>query len=98
MEQVIHKPRIAAMILALLIMSFGFLVFLSGYFALLEWRSEQATVIAIAMVWILAGPAMFVSGLWLLGSLGRARIALRIGGAAILTCGMVMAVLSLIHI
>ena len=92
MERMIRKPSIGAMILALLIMSFAVLMFLFGYFAVLEWRSEQAALLVSGGVWILGAPVMFVSGLWLLGTLGRAPIALRIGGAAILTCGTVLVV------
>jgi hypothetical protein len=88
-EQTIRKPSIGAMILALLMMSFGCLMFLFGYFVLLESRSEPAALIAAGGVAILGGSVMFISGLWLLGSLGRARMPLRIGGTGMLTSGTV---------
>ena len=79
------------MVLALLMLSFGFLMFLFGYFALSEWRSERAALIACAAVWILTGPAVFGSALCLLGSLGCNPLALRLGGTAVITSGTLLA-------
>jgi hypothetical protein len=87
MEQTIRKPSIGAMLLAILMVFFGCLMFLFGYFGLLEWRSERGALIAAVGVAILGGSMMFISGLWLLGLLGRARMPLRIGGIAILISG-----------
>ena len=42
MEATIRKPSAAAMVMALLMLFFGSLMFLFGYFALNEWRSERA--------------------------------------------------------
>jgi len=75
------------MVLALLMFLFGSLMFLFGYFAVSEWRSERAVLIACGAVWILTGPAVFGSALWLLGSLGRNPLALRLGGTAVVTSG-----------
>jgi len=78
------------MALALLMLFFGCLMFLFGYFAVSEWRSERAALIACGGVWILTGPAILGSALWLFGSLGRNRLALRIGGTAIVASGTVL--------
>lgn len=91
MEATIRKPSAGAMVLALLMLLFGSLMFLFGYFALSEWQSERAALIACGVVWILTGPAVFGSGLWLLGSLGRNHLALRIGGTAVVASGTVLA-------
>lgn len=90
METTIRKPRIGAMLLALLMLFFGALMFLFGYFDLSEWSSEQAPLIACGVVWVIAGPVVFASALWLFGTLGRSVLALRIGGMAILASGMVL--------
>jgi hypothetical protein len=91
MEATTRKPSVVAMVLALLMLLFGFLMFLFGYFALSEWRSERAALIACGVVWILAGPVVFGSALWLSVSLGRGPLALRIGGTAIVASGTVLA-------
>ena len=78
------------MLLALLMLLFGTLMFLFGYFDLSEWRSERVPLIACGVVWVIAGPAVFASALWLFGTLGRSLPALRIGGMAILASGVVL--------
>ena len=91
MKATTGKPSVAALVLALLMLLFGFLMFLFGYFALSEWRSERAALIACGLVWILAGPVVFGSALWLSVSLGRGPLALSIGGTAIVASGTVLA-------
>ena len=91
MEATIRKPSVGAIALSLLMLLFGSLMFLFGYFDLSEWQSERAALIACGMVWILTGPAVFGSALWVLGSLGRNPLALRIGGTAVVTSGTVLA-------
>jgi hypothetical protein len=91
METTIRKPSVGPMVLAVLMLLFGSLMFLFGYFDLSEWRSEEAPLIACGVVWILTGPLMFGSALWLLGSLGRNHLASRIGGMAVVASGTVLA-------
>jgi hypothetical protein len=91
MEATTRKPSIGAMVIAVLMLLFGSLMFAFGYVALSEWRSEQVALIACGVVWILTGPAVFGSALWLLGSLGRNPLALFIGGTAIVASGTVLA-------
>ncbi len=91
MEATIRKSSFGAMVLALLMLFFGSLMFLLGYFGLIEWRSERFAPIACSVVWVLTGLAVFASALWLLGSLGRSPLALRIGGTAIVASGTVLA-------
>jgi hypothetical protein len=91
MEATSRKPSRSAMVIALLMLFFGSLMFLFGYFGISECRSERAALIACSVVWILTGPTVIGSGLWLCGSLGRSLKALRIGGTAILVSGTVLA-------
>jgi len=86
------------MVMALLMLFFGSLMFLFGYVAVSEWRSERAALIACGGVWILTGSAIFGSALWLFGSLGRNRLALRIGGAAIVASGTVLGAAALVGV
>ncbi|MGE5056201.1 MAG: hypothetical protein ACM3WP_18725 [Acidobacteriota bacterium] len=88
---ILRKPSIGAMVLALVMLLFGLLMFLFGYFVLSEWRAERVALIACGVVWILTGPAVFGSALWLSVLLGRSPLALRIGGAAIIASGAVLA-------
>ena len=91
METAKGKPSVAAMVLALPMLLFGFVMSLFGYFALSEWRSERAALILSGLLWALTGPAVFGSALWLIVSLGRGPLALRIGGTSILASGIVLA-------
>lgn len=86
------------MLLALLMLLFGAVMFLFGYLDLGEWRSEQAPLIACGIVWIIAGPVIFASALWLFGTLGRSSLALRIGGMAIVASGTVLAASAASHV
>jgi hypothetical protein len=63
METTVRKLSVGGMVLALLMFLFGSLMFLFGYFAVSEWRSERAALIACGAVWILTGPAVFGSAL-----------------------------------
>ena len=91
MDATIRKPSVGAMVLALLMMLFGSLISLFGYGALREWQSEGAALVAFGVVCILTGPAVVGSALWVLGSLGRSALALRIGGTGIVASGIVLA-------
>jgi hypothetical protein len=85
------KRRAGAMVVALPMLFFGCLMFGSGCVGLLEWRSEGPALIASNVALILAGFAVFGSALWVLGSLGRSPLALRIGGTGIMASGLVLA-------
>ena len=90
MEATTRKPNIGVMVMALLMLLFGFLMFMFGYVGVSERRSEGSALITCGVVWILTGPTIFASALWLFGSLGRDPLALRIGGMAILAYGTVL--------
>jgi ABC-type transport system involved in multi-copper enzyme maturation permease subunit len=85
-------------VLALLMLLFGVLMFLFGYFALTEWRSERIALIASGLVWILTGPIVFGSALWLCVSLGRGRLPLRIGGTALVVSGALLATVAAVGV
>jgi hypothetical protein len=91
METTGRKVSAGAMVLALLMLFFGTIMFLFGYFDLIEWRAEGAALIACGVVWIVTGPVVAGSALWVLGSLGRSLRALRIGGGAMAACGASLA-------
>jgi len=85
------KPSIASMVLALPMLFFGCLMFLGGYVGLVDWRSESAMLIPVSLILLMSGSAVFVSMLWLLTSVGRNRLALRMGGIALAVSGTVLA-------
>ena len=97
-EVPIQKPSISAVVLALLMLFFGFLMSGFGFVALRDWQSERTALITCGVLWILTGPAVFASALWLLGSLGRSRPALRLGGIAIALPGSVLATAAAVHV
>jgi hypothetical protein len=74
--------------LAAIWLFFGYVISESAYRVLRQWSSIGAAYAGIGIIWLLAGPAMFGAGLWLLGSLGRHRIPLWLGGAAGILAGV----------
>ena len=91
METATRKRALGAMVLALFMLFYGVLMTLYGYFTLSEWRWERVALMASGLLWILTGPVIFGSGLWVCVSLGRGRFPLRIGGIAVLVSGAVLA-------
>jgi hypothetical protein len=65
-------------------------MFLFGRYGLMEWQSERAALIACSVAWAVAGPATFLAAVWVFGSLGRNPLPLRIGGPALVACGVVL--------
>ena len=94
METAIQKARrIAVAIVAAAGMLFlGLLVSAMGYQTLREWSFISPAYASCGLLWVVAGPVMLVAGLWLLGSLGRNRIPLLVGGAATALAGVVLVV------
>jgi hypothetical protein len=77
---------------------FGFLVTKAGYSTLREWRSIGAGYAACGALWALAGPAMFVAGLWVLLSFGRRPTPLWLAGAASIVAGGALLAGMLTHV
>jgi hypothetical protein len=100
MEMLMRKAmRIAAAaVVAAVMIFFGYVVSHAGYQILREWRSIGAAYAACGVLWILAGPAMLVAGLWVLASLGRHRIPLWLGGTAAVAAGAVLVAGVLTHV
>lgn len=100
METAIQKARRAAVaiIVAAAMLIFGLLVSATGYQAVREWSYTSSAYASCALLWVVAGPVMLVAGLWLLGSLGRNRIPLLVGGAATALAGMVLVVGALTYV
>lgn len=84
------KRAAIALAFAAVMMCFGYAIFGAGYRTLRGWSSIGPAYAGIGILWLLAGPAMFGAGLWVLGSLGRHRIPLWIGGAAAVLAGVVL--------
>ncbi len=66
---------------------FGYAISQAGYRVLREWSSIGAAYATVGTLWLITGPAMFGAGLWLLGTLGRHRIAFWLGAAAGMLAG-----------
>jgi hypothetical protein len=94
METAIQKARrLAVTIIAAAAMLFlGLLVSAMGYQAMREWSFISSAYASCGLLWVVAGPVMLVAGLWLLGSLGRNRLPLLVGGAATALVGVVLVV------
>lgn len=88
----ITRSMAVSVALAAIWLFFGYAISKSGYRVFSEWSSIGATYAAIGVLWLLTGPAMFGAGLWLLGSLGRHRIPLWLGGAAGILAGVSLVV------
>jgi hypothetical protein len=94
METAIQKARrLAVTIIAAAAMLFlGLLVSAMGYQTVRGWSFISSAYASCGLLWVVAGPVMLVAGLWLLGSLGRNRIPLLVGGAATALAGVVLVV------
>ena len=77
---------------------FGFYISSVGYSIIKQWHSISPAFAACAVAWILTGPVMFVAGWWVLGSGGRQRIPLWVGGPAAVVAGAALAAGVLAHV
>jgi len=84
------KRAATALAVAAVMMFFGNAISGAGYRTLRGWSSIGPAYAGIGVLWLLAGPAMFGAGLWLLASLGRHRLPLWIGGTAAVLAGVVL--------
>jgi len=81
-----------AMLLAGLMLLFGYLIAAAGYQTLQKWPSISASYATYGVLWVVAGPAMLAGGLWVLGTLGRKQMPLWAGGiASVLSGGSLIA-------
>jgi hypothetical protein len=91
--------RIAvATVVAAGMVCFGFVMFHEGYRTVRQWSSIGVAYALCGLIWTLAGPAMMAAGVWVLGSLGRHRLPLWIGGAAAVLSGAVLVTGVLTHV
>jgi len=66
---------------------FGFLVSREGFSTLREWHSIRPGLSACGAPWALAGPTMFLAGLWTLLSSGRRPTPLWLAGVSSIAAG-----------
>jgi len=85
-----RTPRLTVLLFVPIFLLFGFLISAYGFSALREWSSIHAGFAACGISWSLAGPIMFICGLWVLDSLGRHSRALQIAGSVTAFAGAVM--------
>ena len=85
-------------LVAVVTIFFGFLVSRAGYSTLREWRSIGPGFSAFGALWALAGPIMFLAGLWVLLSLGRRPTLLWLAGVASIVAGGAEVVGVLTHV
>jgi len=91
--------RIALAILAASVMILlGFLFSMAGYSMMRQWHWIRLALAGCGVIWMLAGPVMFVAGWWVLGSLGRKKTPLLAGGAASIVAGAVLVAGVLSHV
>ena len=77
---------------------YGFLACTWGYSAWQDWRSISPALRMLSILFALAGPLMLVSALWVLSSLGRSSLALKLGGLAAASFGLLQAIGALTEI
>jgi hypothetical protein len=85
-------------LVAIVTIFFGLLISRGAYLTLREWSSIGAAYSAFGVLWALAGPTMFVAGLWVLLSLGRRATPLWLAGAASIVAGGGLLVGVLTHV
>ena len=84
------SPIAGAIVVAAVMVFFGYTLSVAGLQTVRQWSYISVAYAACGVTWLVAGPAMFVAGLWVLGSLGRHRIPLWVGGAAAVLSGAVL--------
>lgn len=78
------------MALAVLLL-YGIVPLLIGYFILREWAAERTALVVCGALFLVSGATMLLSALWLLVGLGRQRRPLWTGGiACILSAGVLV--------
>ncbi len=77
-------------LLALILLFLGYAIFNACLRLLTAWPSIGGWYRACVVAWLVAAPAMFLGGLWILGSLGRHRIPLWIAGGGAVLAGTVL--------
>jgi hypothetical protein len=77
----------AAVVIAVLMLLMGVVIVRGGCVPLRRWPSVSIAFAAWGGLWLIAGAALVIGGLWALGSLGGNRIPLRIGGAGAILSG-----------
>jgi len=92
METALQKARRVAVtvIVAAGMLLLGFVGLSAGHNTLREWAAVSPALRMCGLLWTLAGAVTMVTGLWALGSLGRNRVPLLVGGAATALAGMVL--------
>ncbi len=65
---------------------FGFVILNGGYSIVRLWPRIRLIYAACGILWLAAGAAMILTGLWLLAA-GRRSVALRAGGVAAVLAG-----------
>jgi hypothetical protein len=89
---------VRSLVLAALFLFAGVNAWRSGYRVLANWDAVSPAYAGCAVLWMIAGTAMLVAGVWLLASRGRHSAPLRIGGAAAVMAGAVLAAGVLTHV
>ncbi len=79
-----------AMLSAIALILIGSVLVLLGVTYVLEWSALSAGLAACGVVWIVAGPAAVICGLWIIFSVGRHRLPLLIGGGGVFASGIVL--------
>lgn len=94
----VRKPSGIAMILAIPLLFFSGLMFLGGWFDVPQWGSESAALIAFDIAILFTSFTTAVSALWILGSLGRNDLPVRIAGFSTLASGTLVLAAALSHV
>jgi hypothetical protein len=96
MNKALHN--IPPFLVAGVMILFGLFISSVAYSIIGQWHSVSPAYAACAVAWIVAGPAMFVAGWWVLGSGGRQRIPLQVGGLAAVVAGVALVAGVLAHV
>jgi hypothetical protein len=85
MEKALTREKVLPAALFMILV--GLVIGYGGRSVIREWHSIGPAFAAFGVVWILAGPAMFVAGWWVLGDAERRKIPLWVGGVASVAAG-----------
>ena len=87
---VVRKPSAIALVLTIPLLFFGILMFLGGWLDFSDWKSESAALIALDLGFLATGLTTVVAALWILASLGRKALPVRIAALSAIAAGTLM--------
>ena len=90
--------RLRVLPMALVMGYLGIALFMLGYPRLRDWQALQVPYALCVLTWVISGPIVVASALWILATLGRQRVSLWIVGITAAVDGAALVAGVLTHV